>query len=156
MKARPGLVPVLAGLLACSGSDAQDAPRVARSTAADDAPAQPSTAGDDRGSSAPPAADDAEDTTAPAADDEAVTETLPLEPAGRVVFVEPGSGFMTDEVYDADREVVFFDAELGAMVSGETGAVITGWRVDGVDLDWSRFAVPFRVRFGTEDGERRA
>jgi len=112
---------MLAGLLACSGSDSQDAPRVARSTAA-----------------------------------EAITEALPLEPAGRVVFVEPASGFMTDEVYDADREIVSFDAALGAMVSAETGAVITGWQVDGVDLDWSRFAVPFRVRFGTEEGERRA
>jgi hypothetical protein len=87
---------------------------------------------------------------------DAVSDTLPLEPAEYVVFVEPGTGFATDAVHDADREVVHLDTARGAMVSAETGATVSGWRVDGADLSWSRFGVPFRVRFGTEDGERRA
>jgi hypothetical protein len=88
--------------------------------------------------------------------DDAVAESLPLEPASYVVFIEPGTGFTTDAVHDADREVVHLDTARGAMVSAETGAAVSGWQVDGLDLDWSRFGVPFRVRFGSEDGERRA
>ncbi len=73
-----------------------------------------------------------------------------------VRFVDPTSGCVTDQVHDADREVVFFDNTLGAMVSLEEGNAVSGWTVDGADLDWSRSGVRFRVRFGTEDGARRA
>jgi hypothetical protein len=72
------------------------------------------------------------------------------------VFIEAATGFMTDEVHDADREIVHFDALLGAMVSPESGDAVSGWSVTGTDLRWSRSGIPFRVRFGTEEGERRA
>ena len=73
-----------------------------------------------------------------------------------VRFVDPASGCVTDQVHDVDREIVFFDAALGAMVSLDGGNAVSGWTVEGADLDWSRSGVPFRVRFGTESGARRA
>jgi hypothetical protein len=95
-----------------------------------------------------------------------MTETLPLAPVATptvpaadspyVTFVDCATGFRSDEVFDADREVVRFDAELDAMVSAASGDSVSGWTVAGVDLDWSRSGVSFRVRFGTEAGERRA
>lgn len=103
----------------------------------------------------------------------ATTETLPLTPdeparvppastdappmaSPYVSFVDAATGFSTDEVHDADREVVRFDSNLEAMVSAASGDSVGGWTVQDADLDWSRSGVAFRVRFGTEDGERRA
>jgi hypothetical protein len=71
-------------------------------------------------------------------------------------FTDPSSGFSTDEVRDVDREVVRFDARLGAMVWAATGDAVSGWTTSSADLSWSRSGVAFRVRFGTEQGERRA
>jgi hypothetical protein len=70
--------------------------------------------------------------------------------------VDCTTGFRTDQVFDADREVVHFDANLEAMVAAASGDSVSGWTVAGADLDWSRSGVSFRVRFGTEAGERRA
>lgn len=78
------------------------------------------------------------------------------EDAPFVVFSDAATGFMTDAVHDADREIVHFDGTLGAMVSPDSGDAVSGWRVNGTDLRWSRSGVAFRVRFGTEEGERRA
>ncbi len=88
----------------------------------------------------------------------AVEEALPLDPAEYVAFVEPGTGFMTDAVHDADDEVVHFESRLGVMVSGTTGETIAGWEADadGGGLRWSRSSIRFQVRFGTDAGERRA
>jgi hypothetical protein len=93
------------------------------------------------------------------------SETLPLTPAAvptaseaspYVAFIDCTTGFRTDDVHDADREIVHFDAALQAMVSAASGDSVGGWTVAGADLDWSRSGVSFRVRFGTEAGERRA
>jgi hypothetical protein len=84
-------------------------------------------------------------------DDAAIGDDTPF-----VVFMDAATGFMTDEVHDAEREIVHFDAALGAMVSSETGDRVSGWNVTDADLRWSRSGVPFRVRFGTEESERRA
>jgi hypothetical protein len=81
---------------------------------------------------------------------------LPVNPENYTLFVEPGTGFMTDEVHDADREVVHFDEALDVMVSGTTGTTVGGWEANGTELGWSRSGIPFQVRFGTEQGERRA
>jgi len=86
-----------------------------------------------------------------AAPDAATPEVSPY-----VTFVDCVTGFRTDEVHDADREIVHFDATLEAMISAASGVSVGGWTVAGSDLDWSRSGVPFRVRFGTEEGERRA
>ena len=100
--------------------------------------------------------------------DDGITEALPLTgtagsagasdraPASFAPFVDPATGFVTDEVHDAEREVVRFDVANGAMVSSATGETVGGWVVSDTDLDWSRSSVPFRVRFGSEEGERRA
>jgi hypothetical protein len=99
---------------------------------------------------------------APADIGDRVAPAQPLEPGGNldaeafVVFTEPGTGFMTTEVHDADREVVHFHAELAAMVSALNGTSVDGWDANGTDLSWSRSGISFRVRFGTEEGERRA
>lgn len=73
-----------------------------------------------------------------------------------VRFVDPTTGFETHEVYDANRDIVHFDAEQGAMVWAASGDPVSGWTISGADLSWDRSGVAFRVRFGTEDGERRA
>jgi hypothetical protein len=82
--------------------------------------------------------------------------TVPAEASPYVTFIDCTTGFRTDEVHDADREIVHFDAALEAMVSAASGDSVSGWTVAGADLDWSRSGVSFRVRFGTEAGERRA
>ena len=89
-------------------------------------------------------------------------ESAPSEPdtlatPGRfVTFLDPDSEFETTEVHDADREVVHFDPELGAMVWSTSNDAVSNWSTDANDLAWSRSGVAFRVRFGTEAGERRA
>jgi hypothetical protein len=85
----------------------------------------------------------------------APTQPLP-ESSPYVTFVDCATGFASDAVFDADREIVHFDASLGAMVSAASSDSVSGWTVSGVELDWSRSGVSFRVRFGTEGGERRA
>ena len=73
---------------------------------------------------------------------------------GFAVFQDEVSDFETAEVHDADREVVQFDVGTSSMATD--GAAVGGWTTRGNDLSWERSGVAFRVRFGTEDGERRA
>jgi hypothetical protein len=77
-------------------------------------------------------------------------------PARFVTFVDATSDFRTSEVHDADREVVFFDSALEAMVWAATGDAVAGWSTNGSELSWNGSGIVFQVRFGTEDGERRA
>lgn len=77
-------------------------------------------------------------------------------PAAFVAFVDEATGFETLDVHDATRDVVRFDAELGAMVSLDGSVVIRGWVATDDELSWARSGIGFRVRFGTELGERRA
>jgi hypothetical protein len=88
-------------------------------------------------------------------------EVLPLAggdagPAAFVAFVDDATGFETLDVHDASRDVVRFDAALSAMVSADGSVAIPGWAATGNELSWVRSGVAFRVRFGTELGERRA
>jgi len=91
-------------------------------------------------------------------DDETTTESdaLASNPDAVVTFVDPDTGFATTDVHDVEREVVRFDAATGAMIAAASGFTVSGWATDGNDLDWSGSSVAFRVRFGTEEGERRA
>ena len=123
--------------------------------------------------------DSAEMTSSGAAASDATDEadSLPLQPEGAsdgdasgavppspmpdvdddfVRFTDPASAFVTGEVHDADREVVHFDPALGAMIGSASGDRVSGWTTNSLDLSWSRSGVAFRVRFGTEQGERRA
>ena len=87
---------------------------------------------------------------------DAVDEPSPSTSESYVTFVDPDSGFSTVEVHDADRQIVHFDAELQAMIWSTNGDAVGGWSTRGSDLSWDRSGVAFRVRFGTEAGERRA
>jgi hypothetical protein len=80
------------------------------------------------------------------------TSVEALSPA-IVVFNDPDTDFGTADVYDATREIVRFDAERGSMVSAATGDSVSGWMTNGNDL--GPFG-SFRVRFGSEGGQRRA
>jgi len=73
-----------------------------------------------------------------------------------VTFMDPASGFETQRVHDADRDVVHFDLENRAMIWSESADGVTGWVTEGNDLRWDRSGVAFRVRFGSEGGNRRA
>lgn len=86
----------------------------------------------------------------------AAPELPEAEASPYVTFVDCTTGFRTRDVHDADREIVRFDAQQGSMVSAASGDSVSGWTVTGADLAWDRSGVPFRVRFGTEAGERRA
>jgi len=75
-----------------------------------------------------------------------------------VVFADPGSGFSTSEVRDAQGQVVQFD-QRGRLIWKADGARLTGFTLsDGL------FIYPpeqfcqcwFEIRFGTEEGQRRA
>jgi hypothetical protein len=87
-----------------------------------------------------------------------ITDALPLAPDGSAIVAvfTDASGFMTDAVYDADREIVHFDTASGAMLDAATGEAVGGWTVAGAELSWVGSNVLFQVRFGTEGGERRA
>lgn len=78
------------------------------------------------------------------------------EPSPALVsFVDPESGFSTQNVHDVDRQVIHFDSEQNAMIWGADGTAVSGWSTSGNELRWNRGG-GFRVRFGTEEGERRA
>jgi hypothetical protein len=70
-------------------------------------------------------------------------------------FVDPENGLSTQDVRDADREIVRFDVQSQAMVWAASGDAVSGWIVQGNDLRWARGGA-FQVRFGSEAGEHRA
>jgi hypothetical protein len=101
----------------------------------------------------------ADDTPAPRASE--TREILALGggdagPVELVAFVDESTGFQTLDVHDATRDVVRFDAAHGTMISLDGSTAVPGWVTAGNELSWSRSGVAFRVRFGTELGERRA
>jgi hypothetical protein len=83
------------------------------------------------------------------------TSVEPLNPA-RASFRDPDSSFVTQDVYDSEREVVHFDVERTAMLAEGSTDSVSGWATDGNELRWNQSGVAFRVRFGTEEGARRA
>ncbi len=92
---------------------------------------------------------------APAQDQ--MAQTMPEDAlAAMAVFDDPDSDFSTIEVHDADRQVFYFDAEAQAMVRSDTGDQRSGWMTDGNDLARGGVFGRFMIRFGTEEGQRRA
>jgi hypothetical protein len=73
-----------------------------------------------------------------------------------VSFSDPDSDFKTEDVRDADRQIMHFDAAEQALVWVANGDQVTGWTTQTNDLTWSGSSIQFRVRFGTEAGERHA
>lgn len=147
-------------LVACGGAEPASEPRDQERAAA---PARPDGNGDPSRTlpedisadpEASPAAGGDTDTAGAAGD--AVGEPLPSGLEGYVTFVDPASGFSTADVHDADRQIIHFDAERQALIWSTSGDAVSGWSTRGSDLSWNRSGVAFRVRFGTEAGERRA
>lgn len=69
------------------------------------------------------------------------------------VFQDPDSEFSTTDVNDVDGEIVQFDTASNRIIWVEDNIEFDDWEVDGNFLGSDRF---FQVRFGTEDGERKA
>jgi hypothetical protein len=136
-------------VLSCSSSD--DGSGVAAPSPMSTVPVAPAQQAP--GAASPEASAPATDEAAPGPAEDADETTVEALTPGVVAFRDPGSSFVTTDVYDATREIVRFDAERQAMVSAATGDSVSGWMTDGNDL--GPFG-SFRVRFGTEGGERRA
>ena len=68
------------------------------------------------------------------------------------VFSEP-SGFMTSDVRDVQGQIVRFDTANNALIWAADGRSFSGYPVSGDFIGADR---TFQVRFGTENGERRA
>lgn len=135
-----------AALLGCSDSSSEDSSSDGSSSEGADAPAPADEAASSAGGEAAPSSPEAQD-------------VLPLTgSAGEafVAFMDETTGVETLDVYDATREVVRFDSERSAMVSLDGAIAISGWAAVGPDLSWAQSGIEFRVRFGTEQGERRA
>jgi hypothetical protein len=67
------------------------------------------------------------------------------------VFEDPDSDFTTDTVRDVDGETMQFDTTTGRLIWLADDSEHAGWNVRGNALNTG-----FQVRFGTEEGERRA
>ncbi|MEY4544425.1 MAG: hypothetical protein RL685_620 [Pseudomonadota bacterium] len=85
-----------------------------------------------------------------------IAPLLAQEPSAELAtFVDPDTGFSTQNVHDVDRQIIHFDTARTAMIWGADGAPVSGWVTNGNELRWNRGGA-FLVRFGTEAGERRA
>jgi hypothetical protein len=69
-----------------------------------------------------------------------------------VVFVDPDTDFETTDVFDVERDVVHF-TDAGRMIHADADLAFPGWPASGNNV--GRFG-EFRIRFGDDDGERRA
>jgi hypothetical protein len=77
-------------------------------------------------------------------------------PSGAVqlaVFSDPDSSFTTSDVRDVQRQIVRFDTASNSLIWAADGRSFSGYPVSGLFIRADRF---FQVRFGMEDGERRA
>lgn len=94
----------------------------------------------------------------PACSDSPSTPTAPTPtptpvPLQLVEFVDSATGFSTSDVRDVQGQIVRFDRANNALIWAADGRSFPGYPVDGDFVRSDRF---FQVRFGTEDGARRA
>jgi len=68
------------------------------------------------------------------------------------VFSDPTSTFTTHDVRDVDNQIVQFDTANNALIWVADGRSFPGYPVSGNSIS----SGSFQVRFGTENGERRA
>ena len=81
------------------------------------------------------------------------TTTPPPGPVQLAVFSDPDSSFMTSDVRDVQRQIVRFDVASNSLIWVGDGRSFSGYPASGLFIGADR---SFQVRFGTEDGERRA
>ena len=74
-------------------------------------------------------------------------------PVQLVEFVDPATGLSTSDVRDTQRQIVRFDRANNSLIWAADGRSFPGYPVDGDFVRSDRF---FQVRFGMENGERRA
>ena len=77
----------------------------------------------------------------------------PPGPVQLAVFSDPDSSFMTSDVRDVQRQIVRFDVASNSLIWVGDGRSFSGYPTSGLFIGADR---SFQVRFGTEDGERRA
>jgi hypothetical protein len=68
-------------------------------------------------------------------------------------FTDPDSSFTTSDVRDVQRQIVRFDTTSNSLIWAADGRSFPGFPVGGNFIGSDK---AFQVRFGTEDGERRA
>ena len=68
-------------------------------------------------------------------------------------FTEPDSTFMTSDIRDVDGQIVQFDTANNELIWKADGRSFAGYPVSGLFIGADR---AFQVRFGTDQGERRA
>jgi hypothetical protein len=70
------------------------------------------------------------------------------------VFADPGSSFSTSDVRDAQDRIVRFDTPSNSLVWSADGRMFNGYPV--LDTYYIRTDKFFQIRFGTQNGEKRA
>ena len=100
-----------------------------------------------------PACSDSPSTPTPPTPTPTPAPTPPPMPVQLAEFVDPATGLTTSDVHDAQREIVRFDRANNSLIWAADGRSFPGYPVDGNFLGCCRNV---QVRFGTEDGERRA
>src|SRR5262249_9310669 len=69
------------------------------------------------------------------------------------VFHAPSSTFATSDVRDVQGQIVRFDLATNSLIWAVDGRSFSGYAIDG---NFIRSDHAFQVRFGTDEGERRA
>jgi hypothetical protein len=100
-----------------------------------------------------PACSDSPSTPTPPTPTPTPAPTPPPMPVQLIEFVDPTTGFSTSDVRDVEGEIVRFNRTNNSLIWAADGRSFPGYPVDGNFLDSAR---SFQVRFGTENGERRA
>jgi len=76
---------------------------------------------------------------------------VPTAPIQLAMFSDSASSLMTPDVRDVDGQIVRFDTNNRALIWAANNKAFPGYTVNGDIINHD-----FQVRFGTEDGERRA
>ena len=99
------------------------------------------------------------DTWSPSGPSPAPDTAAPPAPSSTItlhVFTEAASGFSTSDVRDAQEQIVQFNT-AGELIWGADGTRFAGYSVGGTFINADTLCkCRFEVRFGTNDGERRA
>jgi hypothetical protein len=77
----------------------------------------------------------------------------PQQPVQLAVFMDPASSYTTSDVLEAQRRIVRFDTANNALIWVADNRSFSGFPVSG---NFVRSDKNFQIRFGTENGERRA
>jgi len=77
----------------------------------------------------------------------------PPSPTVLANFTDPKTSFSTQDVREAQRQIVRFDVSTNSLIWTLTGQKFTGYPVSGNSIGSDR---KFQVAFGMEDGEHRA